>query len=95
MSYLLYYYSSDAEHGSSKYKQSVTIDSNSLLQMEKDGLIKYSEKDRALLKRFQDMSDEFKQAKQEDYEALNEKHSLMPSSKGMTCRQPLKRVLMP
>ena len=74
MSYLLYYYSSDAEHGSSKYKQSVTIDSNSLLQMEKDGLIKYSEKDRALLKRFQDMSDEFKQAKQEDYEALNEKH---------------------
>ena len=74
MSYLLYYYSSDAEHGSSKYKQSVTIDANSLLQMEKDGLIKYSEKDRALLKRFQDMSDEFKQAKQEDYEALNEKH---------------------
>ena len=74
MSYLLYYYSSDAEHGSSKYKQSVTIDSNSLLQMEKDGLIKYSEKDRALLKRFQDMSDEFKQAKEEDYEALNEKH---------------------
>ena len=74
MSFLLYYYSSDAEHGSSKYKQSVTIDSNTLLQMEKDGLIKYSEKDRALLKRFQDMSDEFKQAKEEDYEALNEKH---------------------
>lgn len=74
MSYLLYYYSSDAEHGSSKYKQSVTIDSNSLLQMEKDGYIKFSEEDRALLKRFQDMSDEFKQAKEEDYETLNEKH---------------------
>jgi thiol-disulfide isomerase/thioredoxin len=74
MSFLLYYYSYDAEHGSDKYKQSVTIDANSLLQMEKDGLIKYSEKDRALLKRFQDMSDEFKQAKEEDYEALNEKH---------------------
>ena len=74
MSFLLYYYSYNAEHGSDKYKQSVTIDSNSLLQMEKDGLIKYSEKDRALLKRFQDMSDEFKQAKEEDYEALNEKH---------------------
>ena len=74
MSYLLYYYSSDAEHGSSKYKQSVTIDANSLLQIEKDGYIKFSEKDRALLKRFQDMSDEFKQAKEEDYEALNEKH---------------------
>ncbi len=74
MSFLLYYYSSDAEHGSDKYKQSVTIDANSLLQIEKDGYIKFSEKDRALLKRFQDMSDEFKQAKQEDYEALNEKH---------------------
>lgn len=74
MNFLLYYYSMNAERGSGKYKQSVTIDANSLLQMEKDGLIKYSEKDRALLKRFQDMSDEFKQAKEEDYEALNEKH---------------------
>ena len=74
MSFLLYYYSSDAEHGSDKYKQSVTIDANSLLQIEKDGYIKFSEADRALLKRFQDMSDEFKQAKEEDYEALNEKH---------------------
>ena len=74
MSYLLYYYSSDAEHGSDKYKQSVTIDANSLLQIEKDGYIKFSEEDKALLKRFQDLTNQFKQAKEEDYEALNEKH---------------------
>ena len=74
MSFLLYYYSSDAEHGSDKYKQSVTIDANSLLQIEKDGYIKFSEEDKALLKRFQDLTNQFKQAKEEDYEALNEKH---------------------
>ena len=74
MSFLLYYYSYDAEHASAKYKQSVTIDSNSLLQMEKDGFIKFSEEDKVLLKRFQDMTEQYKQAKQEDYEALNEKN---------------------
>ena len=74
MSFLLYYYSSDAEHGSDKYKQSVTIDANSLLQIEKDGYIKFSEEDKALLKRFQDLTNQFKQAKEEDYEALNEKN---------------------
>ena len=74
MSFLLYYYSSDAEHGSDKYKQSVTIDTNSLLQIEKDGYIKFSEEDKALLKRFQDLTNQFKQAKEEDYEALNEKN---------------------
>lgn len=74
MSYLLYYYSSDAEHGSSKYKQSVTIDANSLLQIEKDGYIKFSEEDKAFLKRFQDLTNQFKQAKEEDYEAINEKN---------------------
>ncbi len=74
MSFLLYYYSYDAEHGSDKYKQSVTIDANSLLQIEKDGYIKFSEEDKALLKRFQDLTNQFKQAKEEDYEALNEKH---------------------
>lgn len=74
MNYLLYYYSYDAEHGSDKFKQSMTIDRNSLLQIEKDGFIKYSEEDKALLKRFQDMTEEYKQAKEEDYEALNEKN---------------------
>ena len=74
MSFLLYYYSYDAEHASAKYKQSVTIDSNSLLQMEKDGFIKFSEEDKVLLKRFQNMTEQYKQAKQEDYEALNEKN---------------------
>lgn len=74
MSFLLYYYSYNAEHGSDKYKQSVTIDGNSLLQMEKDGYIKFSEEDKAFLKRFQDLTNQFKQAKEEDYEAINEKN---------------------
>ena len=74
MSFLLYYYSYNAEHGSDKYKQSVTIDANSLLQMEKDGYIKFSEEDKAFLKRFQDLTNQFKQAKEEDYEAINEKN---------------------
>ena len=74
MSFLLYYYSYNAEHGSGKYKSSVTIDSNSLLQMEKDGYIKFSEDDRALLNRFQALIEQFKQAKQEDYQAINDKN---------------------
>lgn len=74
MSFLLYYYSYNAEHGCDKYKQSVTIDSNSLLQMEKDGYIKFSEDDRALLKRFEDLIEQFKQAKQEDFQAINDKN---------------------
>ena len=67
MSFLLYYYSYNAEHGSGKNNQSITIDSNSLLQMEKDGFIKFSEDDRALLNRFQDLIEQFKQAKQEQH----------------------------
>ena len=74
MSFLLYYYSYNAEHGSGKNNQSITIDSNSLLQMEKDGYIKFSEDDRALLKRFEDLIEQFKQAKQEDYQAINDKN---------------------
>ena len=74
MSFLLYYYSYNAEHGSGKYKQSVTIDSNSLLQMEKDGYIKFSEDDRALLKKFEDLIEQFKQAKEEDNQAINDKN---------------------
>ena len=74
MSFLLYYYSYNAEHGSGKYKNSVTIDSNSLLQMEKDGYIKFSEDDRALLNRFQALIEQFKQAKAEDYQAINDKN---------------------
>ena len=74
MSFLLYYYSYNAEHSSGKYKSSVTIDSNSLLQMEKDGYIKFSEDDRALLNRFQALIEQFKQAKQEDYQAINDKN---------------------
>ena len=74
MSFLLYYYSYNAEHGSGKYKSSVTIDSNSLLQMEKDGYIKFSEDDRALLNRFQALIEQFKQAKEEDFQAINDKN---------------------
>ena len=74
MSFLLYYYSYNAEHGSDKYKSSVTIDSNSLLQMEKDGYIKFSEDDRALLNRFQALIEQFKQAKAEDFQAINDKN---------------------
>ena len=74
MSFLLYYYSYNAEHGSGKYKSSVTIDCNSLLQMEKDGYIKFSEDDRALLNRFQALIEQFKQAKAEDFQAINDKN---------------------
>ena len=74
MSFLLYYYSSNAEHGNAKYKQSMTIDGNSLLQMEKDGYIKFTEEDRAFLKKWQELLEQYKQAKEEDFAAINEKN---------------------
>jgi hypothetical protein len=74
MIYLLYYYSSNAEHGNDKYKQSLTIDNNSLMQMENDGYIKFSDEDRDFLRKCQGLMGEFEQAKKADYEAINEKN---------------------
>ena len=79
MSWLLYYYSSNAEQESAKYKESMTIDidSNILLQMEKDGFIKFTEEDRESLKRWQDMFEKSKQVNEADQEAFIEKNKEM------------------
>ena len=74
MNYLLYYYSSNAEHGSDKYKGSVTINASSLLQMEKDGFIKFTDEDREVLRKWQVLLTEYQQAKEEDYPAISEKY---------------------
>lgn len=74
MCWLLYYYSLNAEQGSAKYKEGMTIDSNSLLQMEKDGLIVFTEEDRESLKRWQDMFEQSKQINETNQEAFIEKN---------------------
>ena len=74
MSFLLYYYSSNAEHGSDKYKKSVTINASSLLQMEKDGLIKYTDEDKEVLRKWQVLLNEYQQAKEADYPAISERN---------------------
>ena len=73
-SYLLYYYSSNAEHGSSKYRGSVSIDASGLLQLEKDGFIKYTDKDKETLGKWQVLMAEYKQAKEEDYPSISERN---------------------
>ena len=75
MSYLLYYYSSNAEHGS--YQQSRTIDAYTLLQMEKDGLVKYKEEDKILLGQWKDMIDKYKKAPVTDPNALTEEEKAL------------------
>ena len=74
MNYLLYYYSSNAEHGSNNIKRTITINANSLLQMEKDGLIKFTDEDREVLRKWQVLLTEYQQAKEEDYPAISEKY---------------------
>ena len=77
MSYLLYYYSSNAEHGSSKYQQTRTIDAYSLLQMEKDGFVKYNEEDKILLGQWKDMIDKYKKTPVTDPNALTEEEKAL------------------
>ena len=74
MCWLLYYYSSNAEHSSDKYHGNVTINANSLLQMEKDGLIKYTDEDREVLRKWQVLLNEYQQAKEADYPAISERN---------------------
>jgi thiol-disulfide isomerase/thioredoxin len=74
MNYLLYYYSSNAEHGSANTKRTVVIDANSLIQMEKDGLIKYTDEDRETLRKWQVLLAEYQQAEEADYPAISEKY---------------------
>ena len=74
MNYLLYYYSSNAEHSSNNIKRTITINANSLLQMEKDGLIKFTDEDREVLRKWQVLLTEYQQAKEEDYPAISEKY---------------------
>lgn len=76
-SYLLYYYSSNAEHGSSKYQQTRTIDAYSLLQMEKDGFVKYNEEDKILLGQWKDMIDKYKKTPVTDPNALTEEEKAL------------------
>ena len=71
---LLYYYSSNAKHGSNNIKRTITINANSLLQMEKDGLIKFTDEDREVLRKWQVLLTEYQQAKEEDYPAISEKN---------------------
>ena len=73
MSYLLYYYSSNAEHASANIERTVTIDAYSLAQMEKDGFIEYSDEDRELLGKWQALLTELKQANETDSKAISEK----------------------
>ena len=72
-SYLLYYYSSNAEHASANIERTITIDAYSLAQMEKDGFIEYSEEDRELLGKWQALLTELKQANEDDSKAISEK----------------------
>ncbi|MBR4924183.1 MAG: hypothetical protein IKZ61_00345 [Prevotella sp.] len=74
MCWLLYYYSSNAEHSSDKYKGNVIINANSLLQMGKDGLIKYTDEDREVLRKWQVLLNEYQQAKEADYPAISERN---------------------
>ncbi len=74
MSYLLYYYSSNVEHGSNNIGRTITINANSLLQMEKDGFIKFTDEDREVLRKWQVLLNEYQQAKEEDYPAISEKY---------------------
>jgi thiol-disulfide isomerase/thioredoxin len=71
---LLYYYSSNAKYGSNNIKRTITINANSLLQMEKDGLIKFTDEDREVLRKWQVLLTEYQQAKEEDYPAISEKN---------------------
>ena len=74
MCWLLYYYSSNAEHSSDKYKGNVIINANSLLQMGKDGLIKYTDEDWEVLRKWQVLLNEYQQAKEADYPAISERN---------------------
>ena len=73
LNWLLYYYSSNAEHGSSKYKRTVAIDANTLLQMEKDGFIEYADEERETLRKWQDLLAVLKLANEAGREEVNEK----------------------
>ena len=73
-SYLLYYYSSNAEHGSDTIKRTITIDANSLMQMEKDGFIKYTDEDRETIRKWEVLLAEYRQAKEADYPAISERN---------------------
>jgi thiol-disulfide isomerase/thioredoxin len=73
-SYLLYYYSSNVEHGSNNIGRTITINANSLLQMEKDGFIKFTDEDREVLRKWQVLLNEYQQAKEEDYPTISEKY---------------------
>ena len=79
MNMLLYYYSSNAQNGSSKYRRTITIDANTLLQMEKEGFIKYADEEREVLSKWQELLAELKLANEASREAVNEKYkSLEP-----------------
>ena len=82
MSNLLYYYSSNAEHGSAQYRGSVSIDASTLLQMEKDGFIKYTDEERETLKKWQVLIEEYRQAKEADYPAISERNKELEAQIG-------------
>ena len=74
MGMLLYYYTLYAEEHSNKINKARSLDADMMMQMEKDGNITYTDADREFLNRWQNLVKQYKQAKPEDFAAIDEQN---------------------
>lgn len=74
MGWLLFYYSLYVEEHSTKLNKAQSLDADMMFQMEKDGNITYTDADREFLQRWQNLVNQYKQAKPEDFAAIDEQN---------------------
>lgn len=74
MGWMLYYYSLFVEEHSTKLNKAQSLDADMMFQMEKDGNITYTDADREFLNRWKNLVNQYKQAKPEDFAAIDEQN---------------------
>ena len=74
MGWLLFYYSLYVEEHSGKINKARSLDADMMFQMEKDGNITYTDADHEFLNRWKNLVNQYKQAKPEDFAAIDEEN---------------------